>query len=103
MNNKEQRILESLTSLQKAAAPDFFYTRLLGRMQHEMEPKRKPFVLLRPAFVTTALFAVLIINVFSIMQFNKAPQPNATVQSGKPATLESFAEAYNMNTESVYE
>jgi len=103
MNNKEQRITESLTGFQKAAAPEFFYTRLLGRMQNEMEPKRKPFVLLRPAFVTAALFAVLIINVFSIMQFDKTPQPKSPVQSGKPATLESFAEAYNLNTESVYE
>jgi len=103
MNNKEQRILDSLTGLQKAAAPDFFYTRLIGRMQNEMEPKRKPFLLLRPAFITAALFAVLVINVFSIMEFDKAPQQKATVRSAKPATLESFAEAYNLNTESVYE
>ncbi|MGG9962567.1 hypothetical protein [Ferruginibacter sp. SUN106] len=103
MNNKEERILNSLTGLEKAAAPDFFYTRLMGRMQKEWEPKRKTFLLLRPAFVTSALLVVLMINVFSIMQFNKAPQQKATVQSGKPATLESFAEAYNMNTASVYE
>ncbi len=103
MKNREQQILESLTGLQKAAAPDFFYTRLLGRMQNEMGPERKPFLILRPAFVTAALFAVLVINVFSIMQFGKAPQQKATVQSAKPATLESFADAYNLNTESVYE
>jgi hypothetical protein len=103
MNNKEERILNSLTGLQKTAAPDFFYTRLIGRMQKEMEPKRKTFLLLRPAFVTGALLVVLMINVFSIMQFNKAPQQNTTVQSNKPATLESFAEAYNLNTASVYE
>ena len=103
MNNKEQKILESLSGIQKAAAPDFFYTRLLGKMQNEMEPKRKPFLILRPAFITSALFAVLVINVFSIMQFNKVPQQKATVRSNKPATLESFAEAYNLNTASVYE
>jgi len=101
--NKEDKILKSLTGLQKAAAPDFFYTRLLGRMQNEMEPVRKSWLLLRPAFVTTALFVVLIINVFSIMQFNKTPQQKATVKSSGPATLDSFAEAYNLNTESVYD
>ena len=101
--NKEEKILNSLTGVQKVAAPDFFYTRLLGRMQNEMEPKRKSFLLLRPAFVTAALFAVLVINIFSIMQFDKAPQHKSTSPSAKPATLESFADAYNLNTESVYE
>ena len=103
MNNKEEKILNSLTGLQKAAAPDFFYTRLIGRMDKETEPERKIFLLLRPAFVTSALLVVLMINVFSIMQLNKAPRQKATVQSNKPATLESFAEAYNLNTASVYE
>jgi hypothetical protein len=101
--NKEEKILNSLSGLQKAAAPDFFYTRLLGRMQNEVEIKRKPFLLLRPAFVTAALFAVLVINIFSIMQFDKTPQHKAAPTAAKPATLESFADAYNLNTESVYE
>ncbi|MEI9958668.1 MAG: hypothetical protein WDM90_20695 [Ferruginibacter sp.] len=104
MENKEERILNSLTGLQKATAPDFFYTRLIGKMQNEMEPKAKPFLLLRPAFITSALFVLLVVNVFSIIKFDKVPQQqNATVQSSKPATIESFAEAYNMNTASVYE
>ncbi|MGC4103519.1 hypothetical protein [Ferruginibacter sp.] len=104
MNNKEDKILNSLNGLQKAAAPDFFYTRLIGRMQQELGPAKKPFVLLRPAFASAALLVFLIINVFSIMQFDKkGPQKPATVQSSSPATLESFADAYNMNTESVYE
>jgi hypothetical protein len=103
MNNKEEKILNSLTGIQKAAAPDFFYTRLLGRMQREMEPKIKTVFLLRPAFVTGALMLVLAINIFSILKFNKMPVQKATVRSSKPATLETFAEAYNMNTASVYE
>jgi hypothetical protein len=45
----------------------------------------------------------LVVNIFSILKFNKIPAQKATVQSAKPATLESFAEAYNMNTASVYE
>jgi hypothetical protein len=102
-NNRSEKILNSLTGLQKAGAPDFFYTRLMGRMQNEMEPQSKPFLLLRPAFVTAALFVVLIVNVFSILKFSKAPESKPTVQSSKPATIESFANAYNMNTESVYE
>lgn len=101
--NREDRILNSLSGLQKVNAPDFFYTRLIGRMQNEIEVKRKPFFVLRPVFVTASLLIVLIVNVISIGQLNKQPVQKDTVHSNKPATIESFAEAYNMGTTSVYE
>jgi hypothetical protein len=101
--NKEEKILNSLTGIQKAAAPDFFYTRLMGKIQREIEPKRKPVFLLRPAFITSTLMLLLVINIFSIQKFNNTQGQKGTVRPGKPATLESFAEAYNMNAASVYE
>jgi hypothetical protein len=103
MDNREENILNSLTGLQKAVAPDFFYTRLLGRMQNENAPQQKQYFLLKPLFVGAVLFLVLMINVFSIVQFNKTPEQNATVHSAGPASLQSFADAYNLNTGSVYE
>lgn len=96
-NQRTERVMKSLDGLQKAAAPDFFYTRLTGKMQREMEPEKKSFLILRPAFITAALSMVFIINIFSLTQLNKQPK-----QVNKPATIESFATAYNMNTESVY-
>ena len=96
--NRVDKIMESLNGLQKTVAPDFFYTRLTGRMQKETEPVRKPFLLLRPGFITAALSLVFIINIFSLKQLNKQK-----TQANKPATIESFATAYNINTESVYE
>jgi hypothetical protein len=101
--NRADRILNSINGLQKATAPDFFYTRLIGRMQQEMEPKRKPFFLLRPAFVAAALSVVLIVNIISLTRLNKQPEQKATIPSNKPATIESFAKAYDLNTDSVYE
>lgn len=101
--NREERILNSLSGLQKATAPDFFYTRLIGRMQTEMEVKRKPFFMLRPVFVTASLLIVLIVNVISLGLLDKQPVQKDTVHANKPATIESFAEAYNMGTTSVYE
>ena len=89
--------MSSFDGLQKATAPDFFYTRLTGRMQNEVGPVNKPFFMLRPAFITAALSLVFIINIFSLTQLNKQSK-----QINKPATIESFATAYNMNTESVY-
>jgi hypothetical protein len=103
MNKKEEKILNSLAGLQKAGAPDFFYTRLTGRMQNEMQPERKQLFLLRPVFVTAALSLILAVNVFSILKFNTTADPKVMVQSGKHATLESFATAYNLNSISVYE
>ena len=101
--NKADRILNSLDGLQKASAPDFFYTRLIGKMQDDVEVKRKPFFVLRPVFVTASLLVVLVVNVISIGQLNKKPLQKDTVRSEKPATIESFAEAYNMGTTTVYE
>ena len=97
-NERTERIIGSLDGLEKATAPDFFYTRLTGKMQREIEPVRKPFFLLRPVFITAALSLVFIINIFSLTQLNRQK-----TQTDKRATIESFATAYNMNTGSVYE
>lgn len=105
-NNTDQRterILGSLDGLQRTPAPDFFYTRLTGRMQHEMQPEKEKFFLLRPAFVTAALSLVLIINVFSLMNLDRQSAKMENMHSNKPATIESFADAYGMNSLSVYE
>jgi hypothetical protein len=103
-NQREDRILNSLGGLQKASAPDFFYTRLIGRMQAEAQPVKQSFFLLRPAFITTALAIVLVVNLVSLKQETKQPEQKATtVESGKPASIESFAAAYGLESESVYE
>ena len=90
--------MKSLDGLQKAEAPDFFYTRLVGKMQAKAEPQRKPFILLRPVFITAMLSVLLIINIVSLTRFDKQP-----IQTKKGAGIESFAKAYGMNTETVYE
>ena len=108
MENKDNksrvdRVMSSLDGLTRSTAPDFFYTRLIGRMQSESEPKRKPSFILRPAFITSVLSIALMINIAFLMQENKPAKQNAVTNTGKPATLESFAKAYNMDAESLYE
>lgn len=106
-NNSDQRterILSSLDELQRSAAPDFFYTRLTGRMQQEEQPVKEKIFLLRPAFITAALSLVLVVNIFSLMKLGGQPAKNENIHANKPATIESFTEAYGMNnTLSVYE
>jgi len=112
MQNKfsEERVLsimESFGGIQPAVAPDFFYTRLRAKMQ-PVEEKRR-FFMLRPAFITATLAVLLIANVISLFQTDKMPhrplreKQDPTVVNSKPATIESFAAAYNMTTGSVYE
>ena len=103
LEGREERIMTSVDGLQKATAPDFFYTRLKGRMQREMDEKRKPFFVLRPAFATAALSVVLVFNIIFLAQLNTKPAKDTTVKSENPATIESFAKAYNMDASSLYE
>lgn len=99
---RTDRIMGSLDGLSKAGVPDFFYTRLIGRMQQE--PGKKQGFVLKPAFITAALSLFLLVNIISGIKMNKTPdQPDMGSRENKPATIESFVSAYNMNTESVYE
>ena len=99
--DKVLSIMESLGGIQPAAAPDFFYTRLKGKMQPVEE--KGIFFMLRPAFITAALSLFLIVNVFSLLNINNRQKQHFSIQNNKPATIESFAKAYDLNTESVYE
>jgi hypothetical protein len=98
-----QSIMESFGGMQPAAAPDFFYTRLRAKMEQPLAEKKMIFIL-RPAFITTALAVLLIANVISLLQTDKLPKQEPSAVQSKPATIESFATAYDINTgSSVYE
>ncbi|MEP7237414.1 MAG: hypothetical protein ABI685_06110 [Ferruginibacter sp.] len=99
--SRVESIMESLGGIQHAAAPNFFYTRLKAKMQ-PAEAQKKIFIL-RPAFITGLLSVLLIVNVVSLIKIDKKVKPGITVKSETPASIESFAKAYDMNTESVYE
>lgn len=96
-----ENIMNSLSGIKPACAPDFFYTRLKGKMQPQDE---KTFFMLRPSFITAALSFFLILNVFSLLSLHKAEIKNSFVQKNEPANIESFAKAYNISgSESVYD
>ena len=96
-----ENIMNSLSGIKPAAAPDFFYTRLTGKMQQGDE---KIFFMLRPSFITVALSFFLVLNVFSLVSLHKAERKNFFVQKNQPANIESFAKAYNITgSESVYD
>lgn len=94
-------IMESFGGIQPAVAPDFFYTRLKGRMQPAEE--KKMIFLLHPVFITATLAILFIVNIISLVQTDKLPKPGPDAAYSKPASIESFTAAYNINTSSVYE
>lgn len=105
-NNTAQRILNSLDNIEKAGAPDFFYTRLIGRMQ-QTQPENAIRWQLRPVILTVSLSVVLCLNIMVLIRSNTVPAAKgnmpAITSGGTENTVQSFANAYNLNTESVYE
>ena len=101
-DNRVERMLGSLDGLHKASAPDFFYTRLLGRLQKDTAGPRD-YSRLRPAFITASLVIVLVVNQISLNRLNKQPIVQESAKTEKPATIETFAEAYGLNSTTVYE
>lgn len=98
-NSKTEEILNSLDGMYTAAAPDFFYTRLLGRMQNRLDNSKKSTFLLRPAFLTAALSVVLLVNIIALQKMTIQQKSTATTNK---ATIESFADAYNLNSTTSY-
>ncbi len=97
-NKKTEEILSSLDNIQKAAAPDFFYTRLRARMEKESEvPATKSWVL-RPVYTFAALVIVLLFNAFVLLKENGAKQTTTAVDP-----MQSIAAEYNLNDNSLYD
>ena len=97
-NKKIEEILNSLDGINRAAIPDFFYTRLKVRMEKSLEPSIKKSWVLRPAFALTTLAALLLINAVVIL---KGDDDTATNDS---ETLQSIAAEYSLNDNiSVYD
>lgn len=93
-NDKQHKILQSLDGIEKMHAPGFFYTRLQARMEKELLDEPKPFILLRPAFLTGCLAMVFAFNIITLVNEEKG----SANTNKSAATIESFAKEYNLNT-----
>jgi hypothetical protein len=94
-------IMGSLDHIEAATAPDFFYIRLAGKMQPA--ENRETFFMLRPAFITGMLCLLLTANIVALLKVTKTPKQASTEANSKPAGIESFSDAYQMNTQNLYE
>ncbi|HQU56774.1 MAG: hypothetical protein R2796_06775 [Chitinophagaceae bacterium] len=100
MENKKdhiEEILGSLDNVQRATAPDFFYTRLKARMEKGLEEPVQKSWTLRPAFILVTLLLVLALNAFVIFK------GNASLSSSDNDTMQSIASDYSLNSSITYE
>jgi hypothetical protein len=96
-NKNVEEILNSLDGCTKAAAPDFFYTRLRARLDKETIQPAPQSWLLRPAFAVMALVVVLVLNAFVLFQRNKT---NSSFTASDTDNLQSVAAEYSLNDNS---
>ena len=68
------KILGSLDGLQKAPAPDFFYTRLMSRLQHVHTSawEKITMILSRPTVAFACILMIVIINLFAVFSQNQS-------------------------------
>lgn len=105
MNNEKNKrsddILGSLDGSQKATAPAFFYTRLKARMEKELNKGQSRSWALRPAYALAALAMLVIINTAVVLQKDKTENVNVTTADTE--TVQSAAEYYSLNDNTIYD
>jgi hypothetical protein len=97
---KENDILNSLQGLERAAAPNFFYTRLIGKMQGITEDKKALPFIIRPALMVAVLTTILLVNLISLSQLNNKPN-TIQIQNNKLG-IDAFTNAFSMNNQEIY-
>lgn len=99
---KIDEVLNSLEGIQRAKAPAFFYTRLRGRMERELENTGGPLVrlLTRPALALSLAAIILILNTTAIMEMWQQEE-TVSVESAQQQQL--LASEYPMGTYPVYD
>jgi hypothetical protein len=94
-NNNIEDILNSLDGSQRAAAPDFFYTRLRAKMEKGLTPQPTRGWKLKPAYVIAALILALSVNAAVLLKGN-----NGSTDGGGVVAIDeseqSIAAEYNL-------
>ena len=101
-NKRAEEILNSFDGISPSEVPAFFYTRLEARMQRELAENIPAVFYFRPAFLTLSLLFVLILNIFSLLRSENKAGLSPVVKSETSTGIQSFADAYDLNSSSVY-
>ena len=93
-NNRIDEVLNSLDGVNKAMAPDFFYTRLRARMEKGLPQSNSRSWTLRPVYVISALLLVISVNLFVFLR--SQDETTATVADNNESVQQSIAAEYNL-------
>lgn len=94
-SGKTDNILNSLDGVQRATAPDFFYTRLKARMEQGVEGSlRQPSWFLRPAYIAAALVLVFAANAFVLL--NNGKSDNTVLADDNDGIQQTIAADYSL-------
>jgi hypothetical protein len=94
LHNNIEQSLSSLDGIKRAAAPDFFYTRLQARMEKELTtPAWIPFG--KPVWLIATLLVFLVLNTMMIKQ-SRLSKTNDSVN--QVSSLQSFAAEYELSS-----
>jgi len=102
-NKRIEEILTGLDGVQRAAAPEFFYTRLRARMEKAVEPLATRKRVLYPVYALAAVILIMFINA-AILVTKQNGAGSDTASLNETETLQSIAAEYNINdVSSLYE
>ena len=102
-NKRIEEILTGLDGVQRAAAPEFFYTRLRARMEKAVEPLATRKRVLYPVYAVAAVILIVFINA-AILVTKQNSAGTDTASLNETETLQSIAAEYNINdVSSLYE
>ena len=102
-NKRIEEILSGLDGVQRASAPEFFYTRLKARMEKGFEPAVPRKRLLYPVYALAAVILIMFINA-AILVTKQNSAGSDTASLNETETLQSIAAEYNINdVSSLYE
>ena len=95
-NNRIEEVLGSLDGTKRAAAPDFFYTRLRARLEKGLTKNNVREWMLRPVYIVSALLLVLAVNLFVFLKGGDNETTAATADNNE-SVQQSIASEYSMN------
>ena len=104
MKNIETQVnktLESIDNIGQAEASAYFETRLRARMEKRLlQTNDSWFAVKKPVWAIVCLITFLCINIY-LLNNNKAINTVARYQQTQPATIENFANDYQLSTTST--
>lgn len=86
--------LQSLSGMQEATTDDFFYTRLMARMERNNPDTTWNFPL-KPVWIVGTLFVLLAFNGYMLLQENRGSRQSTAAINSSP--LQQFASSYDQS------